>query len=228
MAASGGRIPSFVRIFEDSAGKSRQECLKGDGERRFGFPRDFTSGWKCDDGDRPIKAESRAIWHRHLYPQLFGSRKGTAFVLTQGVPSGFDTRGQLEGRCPGFRDGVVLVSGSAAYADRADDLAVLFQRNSAREDHDFSVVRGVNSKELISGLRMGAVFVGNVECTGGVRLLMEISMLPSHAPSMRTWDTVTSFIRHRDVHWLPDLDRLLLRAAITRRASSSFTMGLAP
>ena len=52
----------------------------------------------------------------------------------------------------GLRNGVVLLSRSAADTDRTDDLAVLLQRDATSKNHDLAVVGSVDSKELIAGL----------------------------------------------------------------------------
>ena len=61
-------------------------------------------------------------------------------------------RGLSERRGAGFRHRVVLVARPAADADGADDFAVALQRNAAGEDHDASVVGGVNAEELAARL----------------------------------------------------------------------------
>jgi hypothetical protein len=52
----------------------------------------------------------------------------------------------------GLRNGVVLLSRSAADTDRTDDLAVLLQRDATSKNHDLAVVGSMDSKELIAGL----------------------------------------------------------------------------
>src|SRR6185436_7285585 len=56
---------------------------------------------------------------------------------------------RLEGRRARSRHRVILVARPAAHADRAHDLAVLLQRDAAREDHDPAVVAGVDPEELV-------------------------------------------------------------------------------
>src|ERR1039458_2069202 len=60
----------------------------------------------------------------------------------------------LERGCAGLRDCMVLISRTAAYANRAHDLPNLFQRNPARKDHDFAVIRCMNAEKLAAGLRV--------------------------------------------------------------------------
>src|ERR1700722_7571718 len=73
----------------------------------------------------------------------------------------------------GFSHCMILVAGSTAAADRAYFLAILLQRNAAREDHDFPIVGSVDSKELVPGLRMGRkIFGGNIERPRRVGLLL--------------------------------------------------------
>ncbi len=58
-------------------------------------------------------------------------------------------------RCSaGFSYGMVLLSRSAADANRADDLAILFQRNAAGKDHDLAAVGCMNPEELLARLRV--------------------------------------------------------------------------
>ena len=68
----------------------------------------------------------------------------------------FSSSNQLEDdleRCGcSLRNGMVLLSRSAADPNRADDLPVLLQRNATRKDHDLAVVGCVDAKELIARL----------------------------------------------------------------------------
>jgi len=41
-----------------------------------------------------------------------------------------------------------LIAAAATDANRADHLALPFERNSAGEDHDFAVIRRMNTEEL--------------------------------------------------------------------------------
>ena len=52
----------------------------------------------------------------------------------------------------GLRNGMVLLSRSAADTDRTNDLPVLLQRNATSKNHDLAAVGSVDSKELIAGL----------------------------------------------------------------------------
>jgi hypothetical protein len=45
-------------------------------------------------------------------------------------------------------DGLILIAAAAADADCAYYLALPFQRDSASEDHDLAVIRGMNTEEL--------------------------------------------------------------------------------
>lgn len=51
-------------------------------------------------------------------------------------------------RCAGFGYGVILISGPTTDADRTNDFAVSLQWDTAGENHDLAVVRGMDSKEL--------------------------------------------------------------------------------
>jgi len=54
--------------------------------------------------------------------------------------------------CAGFRDRMVLLARSAADADRADHSTLTLQGNTTGKDHHTSIVRGVDSEELSTGL----------------------------------------------------------------------------
>jgi hypothetical protein len=47
---------------------------------------------------------------------------------------------------------VVLITGAAADADGSDHFAFALERNASREDHNFSVIRGVDSEKLSARL----------------------------------------------------------------------------
>src|SRR4026208_2308791 len=73
---------------------------------------------------------------------------------------------------PSLSDSMVLVSRTAAYADRTHDLAALLQRNPAGEDHDAAIIGGVDSEKLASGLAVRSqVLGGNIESPGGIGFL---------------------------------------------------------
>ena len=57
------------------------------------------------------------------------------------------------GRDPGLGDRLILLSRSSSHADRTHDLVVLSERDASGEDHDASVVRGVNAEERVPRLR---------------------------------------------------------------------------
>src|ERR1700691_22806 len=116
-----------------------------------------------------------------------------------------------ERRRPGFRDCVILVAGAAADADRAYYLAVFLKRDTARENHDLSVIRGVDAKELAARLRMMCeIFSRDIECRRRIGLLLrDIDAADPRAVHAYVGDDISSLVRHRNVHRLADLSRLL-------------------
>ena len=67
--------------------------------------------------------------------------------LEDGFPAESDFP-KLQGCRAGLGHSMVLFAGTAAHADGSNNLAVDFERNSAGEDHDSSVIRSMDSKEL--------------------------------------------------------------------------------
>src|SRR6266513_3518826 len=111
----------------------------------------------------------------------------------------------------GFRYCMVLVSRAAADTNGAFDFSALLQRNPTCKNHDLAVVRGMDSEELSTGLRVrGQVLGRDVERSRSVGLLLrDIDTAqpgPVHA-NMR--HDVAAFVRHGDVHRLADLLRFL-------------------
>src|SRR6266545_1639371 len=85
------------------------------------------------------------------------------------------TRPEVKLKSGGARSshGVVLLSRSAADADRAHDFAVTLQWDAAGENHYFAVIGRMDSKELPARLRMGRKILGcDIESAGGVGLLL--------------------------------------------------------
>ena len=62
---------------------------------------------------------------------------------------------KLERGCAGFGDRVVLVARATAYADGSNYLAAALQRDTAGEDHDLAVIRGMDAEELPTRLGVG-------------------------------------------------------------------------
>lgn len=83
-----------------------------------------------------------------------------------------------------------LLAGAAAEADRTYDLAVALERYATGEDHYPPFAGDVDAEELLARLSIiGQVLSGDVERAGVNALLIEMSMLPIQAPSMRAWAT---------------------------------------
>jgi hypothetical protein len=101
---------------------------------------------------------------------------------------------------------VVLFAGTAADTDRADDFAILFQRDAAGEDHDAAVVGGIDAEELAAGLGVGGeVFGGGVEGAGGVGLLdRDVDAAEPGAVHADVGDEVAAGVGDGDVHGLTD------------------------
>ena len=49
---------------------------------------------------------------------------------------------------------MILIAGATADANRADYLAIPFQRDAAGKNHDLAIVGSMNAEELASRLRM--------------------------------------------------------------------------
>lgn len=113
----------------------------------------------------------------------------------------------------GFGDGVILLSGAAADADGANDLAILAQRNSTGEDHDAAVIGDVNAEELIARLRMRRqVFGRDVEGPGRESFVDgNIDAANPGSVHSNVGHQVAAPVDYGDVHRLTDLLSLLLR-----------------
>jgi len=119
---------------------------------------------------------------------------------------------ELEGGGTGFGNGVILIARSAAYSNGSHDLSAFTQRNSARENHDPAIVGSVDSEELPSRLGMRSkVFGCDIKGPGRVRLFYGyVNAANPRSIHAHMRNEVSPFIRYRDVHWLADLDGLLL------------------
>src|ERR1700678_619955 len=74
----------------------------------------------------------------------------------------------LEGLRPGFRNRLILFSHTATAADGADNVIALLERNAAGENHDPSMIGGVNPEELVARLgKLGKLLGWNVESPRG-------------------------------------------------------------
>ena len=60
---------------------------------------------------------------------------------------------ELERGRAGRGDGMILIAGTSADADRPYDLAIQLQRDAATKNHDSAVVLSVNAEELTARLR---------------------------------------------------------------------------
>jgi hypothetical protein len=82
---------------------------------------------------------------------------------------------------------VILLATTATDANTADDFVVSFEGDAPGEDHDLAIVGGVNAKKLTTRLAMfGQIFGRYIKGAAVYAFLIEMSMLPSQAPSMRT------------------------------------------
>ncbi len=121
---------------------------------------------------------------------------------------------------------MILLAGSAAHANRSYHLAVLLQRDAAREYHNLSVVRRVNAEELTTRLGMSCeVFCLNVESARRVGFLL--GNIDTADPCRRpygTWETrfPPSSATAMFIGW-PISAAFFSAAAIIRRASLSVT-----
>ena len=98
-------------------------------------------------------------------------------------------------RCgTGRGDGMILVAGTTADANRPYYLAIQLQRDAASKNHDFAAVRNMNAEELAPRLRMLCQFLRfNVKCARRVSLLHtwirreSIDHRLEKAPGLRLW-----------------------------------------
>src|SRR6516162_1740408 len=80
---------------------------------------------------------------------------------------------RLERRCARLSDCVILIARAAADPNCTNHFPVSFQRNSARENHDPAIIRGVNTEELSARLRvLCQVLCSNIECAGSIGLFL--------------------------------------------------------
>src|SRR6202040_397463 len=124
-------------------------------------------------------------------------------------------RGGLERCGAGRGDGMILVAGATADANRPDYLAIQLQRDAASKNHDFAGVRNMNAEELAPRLRMLCQFLRfNVKCARRISLLHSDINAPNPCvvhTNMR-YD-VSTFVSHRDLHGLANFRSFLLRPA---------------
>src|SRR6266851_4098545 len=74
--------------------------------------------------------------------------------------------------CTGRGDGMILIAGTTADANRPYYLAIQLQGDAASKNHDFAIVRNMNAEELAPRLRMLCQFLRfNVKCARRVSLL---------------------------------------------------------
>jgi len=107
---------------------------------------------------------------------------------------------------PGLGNTLVLLAGSPADPDRADDPLTAPEWHPASEDHHASVVRGVNAEERASRLTVfGKVSRAHVERTGCEGLVdgnVDCTDPGAIHPGVR--DETSAGIDHGDVHGLAD------------------------
>src|SRR5579863_5467208 len=117
----------------------------------------------------------------------------------------------LETRRSRLRHRMVLLARSSTYADRTHHLAIALQRYATGKDHDFPIVRGVNSEKLSSRLRMSSqVFGRDVESPRGIGLLdRDIDAPQPRSIHTHVRNQVAALIRNCNVHGLADFFGLL-------------------
>src|SRR5580658_1914858 len=120
-----------------------------------------------------------------------------------------------EGRGAGFGHRLVLLTRTAAHANRTDDFSGTPERHAACKDHDAPVVGSVDAKEVAAGLREGRQIAGgNIKGPGGEGFLdRNVDTAEPRAVHAHVGDEIPAAIRDGDVHWLANRGRLLLRGA---------------
>src|SRR5882724_9374776 len=110
---------------------------------------------------------------------------------------------------------MILIAGTAADANRADDPSLHLQRDAAGKNHDLAVVRNMNAEELAARLRMLCQFLRlNVKCPRRVSLLhRDINTANPGVIHTNVRYDVSAFVSHCDVHGLADFRGFLLRRA---------------
>jgi hypothetical protein len=125
------------------AREAGQNALLGGSSARLGDCRERCRSSRTVDAvdERRSEVDQRRVRDRVVYGVRFRRRHRHA-----PVPSGifyYSVRGDT-----GFGNRVVLIPGSTADTDGPDDPSVLLERDAAGEDHDASVVGGMNPEEL--------------------------------------------------------------------------------
>src|SRR5439155_24364170 len=107
---------------------------------------------------------------------------------------------------------MILLSRSAADANRDHFFSLSLQWNASGKDHDLAVIGGMDPEELPAGLRMSRqIFCGNIKSPRSIGfLLRNIDAANQGSVHADVGDDVAAFIRHSDVHRLPDFSGLLL------------------
>src|SRR5258708_26972387 len=123
--------------------------------------------------------------------------------------------GGLERWGAGPCDGMTLIAGTTADANRPYYLAIQLQRDAAGKNHDFAIVRNMNAEELASRLRMFCQFLRfNVKCARRVSLLhRDINAANPCVVHTNVRYDVSAFVSHCDVHGLANFTVFLLRLA---------------
>ena len=101
---------------------------------------------------------------------------------------------------------MVLFARASADADGADDFARALERDAAGEDHDFTIVGGVDAEELVAGLAVfGKVFGGDIEGAGGPGFFDgDVDAAEPCSVHADVSDEVAAFVGYGDVHGLSD------------------------
>src|SRR5260370_3140184 len=125
------------------------------------------------------------------------------------LPAGLESGGAGRG------DGMILIAGATADANRADYLAIQLQRDAAGKNHDLAVVRNMNAEELAARLRMLRQFLRfDIKCARRVSLLhRDIDAADPCVVHTNVRYDVSAFVNHSDVQGLANFPAFLLRRA---------------
>src|SRR5260370_19525731 len=137
------------------------------------------------------------------------------------LPAGLESDGAGRG------DGMILIAGSTADANRADYLAIQLQRDAAGKNHDLAVVGNMNAEELAARLRMLRQLLRfDIKCTRRVSLLHpDIDAAAPCVVHTNVRYDVSTFVSHCDVHGLSNFRGFLLCRAYYAPGVFQFNFG---